>query len=58
MGLWRELRGWMGLLGRDSRFRSCANSKCLFVKTLDMRYKLVESLSSGSGWVRHLQHWC
>jgi len=34
MGLWRGLRGWMGLLGRGFRMELCTDSKYLFVKTL------------------------
>jgi len=37
MGLWRELRGWMGLLGRDSSHRAYPYSKNLFMKTLNTR---------------------
>jgi len=43
MGLWRGLRGWMGLLGRASSLRLYLHSRSPFAKTLDIRYKLVET---------------
>jgi len=42
MGLWRGLRGWMGLLGRDSRMKVCLYSESLFVRTLNIRNMFTE----------------